>query len=222
MNKSSKIFSFAFVVTIIMLLVIVPVLLWYISKLEEQIIERDNLIQELTISDDLVKEYFNVEYDSISNTKSYILKDSKKTRVIEIEKEYHYIKEYREPQFKKGDKTLSSADLVKEYNKKDSLYNQLLSQYYNECNDKNTIKKKMSIYVKILNMIEHNYGISYNIKTENRDSITIYTYNLVHTERVDSALMLLPYYNNKLKRENDSVWTIKTPIQWNVKNKKKK
>lgn len=218
MNKSSKIFSFAFVVTIIMLLVIVPVLLWYISKLEEQIIERDNLIQELTISEDLVKEYFNVEYDSISNTKSYILKDSKKTRVIEIEKENHYIKEYREPQFKKGDKTLSSADLVKEYNKKDSLYNQLLSQYYNECNDKNTIKKKMSIYVKILDMIEHNYGISYNIKTENRDSITIYTYNLVHTERVDSALMLLPYYNNKLKRENDSVWTIKTPIQWNVKN----
>lgn len=222
MNKSSKIFSFAFVVTIIMLLVIVPVLLWYISKLEEQIIERDNLIQELTISEDLVKEYFNVEYDSISNTKSYILKDSKKTRVIEIEKENHYIKEYREPQFKKGDKTLSSADLVQEYNKKDSLYNQLLSQYYNECNDKNTIKKKMSIYVKILDMIEHNYGISYNIKTENRDSITIYTYNLVHTERVDSALMLLPYYNNKLKRENDSVWTIKTPIQWNVKNKKKK
>lgn len=222
MNRTSKILSIAFLVTILILLIVVPVALWYISKLEEQVIERDNLIQELTISEDLVKEYFNVEYDSISNTKSYILKDSKKTRVIEIEKENHYIKEYREPQFKKGDKTLSSADLVKEYNKKDSLYNQLLSQYYNECNDKNSIKKKMSIYVKILDMIEHNYGISYNIKTENRDSIIIYTYNLVHTERVDSALMLLPYYNNKLKRENDSVWTIKTPIQWNVKNKKKK
>lgn len=222
MNRTSKILSIAFLVTILILLIVVPVALWYISKLEEQIIERDNLIQELTISEDLVKEYFNVEYDSISNTKSYILKDSKKTRVIEIEKENHYIKEYREPQFKKGDKTLSSADLVKEYNKKDSLYNQLLSQYYNECNEKNSIKKKMSIYVKILDMIEHNYGISYNIKTENRDSIIIYTYNLVHTERVDSALMLLPYYNNKLKRENDSVWTIKTPIQWNVKNKKKK
>ena len=222
MNRTSKILSIAFLVTILILLIVVPVALWYISKLEEQIIERDNLIQELTISEDLVKEYFNVEYDSISNTKSYILKDSKKTRVIEIEKENHYIKEYREPQFKKGDKTLSSADLVKEYNKKDSLYNQLLSQYYNECNEKNSIKKKMSIYVKILDMIEHNYGISYNIKTENRDSIIIYTYNLVHTERVDSALMLLPYYNNKLKRENDSVWIIKTPIQWNVKNKKKK
>lgn len=222
MNRTSKILSIAFLVTILILLIVVPVALWYISKLEEQIIERDNLIQELTISEDLVKEYFNVEYDSISNTKSYILKDSKKTRVIEIEKENHYIKEYIEPQFKKGDKTLSSADLVKEYNKKDSLYNQLLSQYYNECNDKNSIKKKMSIYVKILDMIEHNYGISYNIKTENKDSIIIYTYNLVHTERVDSALMLLPYYNHKLKRENDSVWTIKTPIQWNVKNKKKK
>ena len=116
-----------------------------VEKILPQIIERDNLIQELTISEDLVNEYFNVEYDSISNTKSYILKDSKKTKVIEIEKENHYIKEYREPQFKKGDKTLSSADLVKEYNKKDSLYNQLLSQYYNECNDKNSIKKRLCI-----------------------------------------------------------------------------
>ena len=63
MNKSSKILSLAFVVTIIILLVIVPVLLWYISKLENQIIERDNLIKELTVSEELVKEYFNVEYD---------------------------------------------------------------------------------------------------------------------------------------------------------------
>lgn len=221
MNKSSKILSLAFVVTIIILLVIVPVLLWYISKLENQIIERDNLIKELTVSEELVNEYFNVEYDSINNTKSYILKDSKKTKVIEIEKENHYIKEYIEPHFKKGNKTLSSADIIKEYNIKDSLYNQLLSQYYNEYNEKNRIKNKMSIYVKILNMIERNYGISYEIKTDNRDSVIVYTYNLVNTERVDSALMLLPYYNIKLKKENDSIWTIKTPIQWNLNKKKK-
>ncbi len=51
----------AFLVTILILLIVVPWSLWYISKLEEQIIERDNLIQELTISEDLVKEYLNVE-----------------------------------------------------------------------------------------------------------------------------------------------------------------
>ena len=34
LNRTSKILSIAYLVTIIMLLVIVPVLLWYISKLE--------------------------------------------------------------------------------------------------------------------------------------------------------------------------------------------
>ena len=222
MNKSSKILGFTFVATIIILLIIVPVLVWYISKLESQIIERDNLIQELTVSEELVKEYFNVKYDSINNTKSYILKECKKIRVIEIKKENHYIKEYIEPQFKKGDKILSSTDLIKEYNLKDSLYNQLLSQYSNVYDEQNALKSKMSIYVKILNMIERNYGISYEMKTDNRDSVVIYTYNLKNTERVDSALMLLPYYNNKLKRESDSIWTITTPIQWNLNKKRKK
>lgn len=59
MNRTSKILSIAFIITILILLIVVLVELWYISKLEVQINKRDILIKELTISEDLVNEYFN-------------------------------------------------------------------------------------------------------------------------------------------------------------------
>ena len=46
----------------------------YISKLERQIYQRDSLIRELSISDQLVKEYFNIEIDSTGHKVSYSLK----------------------------------------------------------------------------------------------------------------------------------------------------
>lgn len=52
-----------------------------ISTLESQIEQRDSLIQRLSHSNNLIKEYFNVKYDSLNNEETYVLKDSKKTRV---------------------------------------------------------------------------------------------------------------------------------------------
>lgn len=56
-----------------------------ISTLESQIEQRDSLIQRLSHSNNLIKEYFDVKYDSLNNEETYVLKDSKKTRV-EVEK----------------------------------------------------------------------------------------------------------------------------------------
>ena len=53
----------------------------YITKLEQQIIERDLLIDKLTISDALVKEYFDVKQDSLTNELIYTLKSSKQEPV---------------------------------------------------------------------------------------------------------------------------------------------
>ena len=39
----------------------------YIEELESQIVQRDSLIRELSISNDLVKEYFDISYDSNEN-----------------------------------------------------------------------------------------------------------------------------------------------------------
>ena len=56
-----------------------------ISILDSQIEQRDSLIKELSTSNDLIKEYFDVKYDSVKKEKIYVLKDSKKTKV-EVEK----------------------------------------------------------------------------------------------------------------------------------------
>lgn len=89
-----------------------------ISTLESQIEQRDSLIQKLSHSNDLIKEYFDVKYDSLKNEETYVLKDSKKTRV-EVEKiqtihDVAYIKD--EDRFYKNGKRISSDSLIKDYN----------------------------------------------------------------------------------------------------------
>ncbi len=49
-----------------------------ISTLESQIEQRDTLIQRLSHSNELIKEYFDVKYDSVKNEETFVLKDSKK------------------------------------------------------------------------------------------------------------------------------------------------
>lgn len=89
-----------------------------ISTLESQIEQRDTLIQRLSHSNELIKEYFDVKYDSVKNEETFVLKDSKKTRV-EVEKlqtiyDVAYIKD--EDRFYKNGKRISSDSLIKEYN----------------------------------------------------------------------------------------------------------
>lgn len=89
-----------------------------ISILDSQIEQRDSLIKELSTSNDLIKEYFDVKYDSVKKEKIYVLKDSKKTKV-EVEKwkaihDVEYIKS--EDRFYKNGKRISSDSLIKEYN----------------------------------------------------------------------------------------------------------
>ena len=54
MNRTSKVLNIVFLVSIFILLIVE---IWYNSKLEEQIIERDNLIRELTISEEQFNYY---------------------------------------------------------------------------------------------------------------------------------------------------------------------
>lgn len=89
-----------------------------ISTLESQIEQRDTLIQRLSHSNELIKEYFDIKYDSVKNEETFVLKDSKKTRV-EVEKlqtihDVTYIK--NEDRFYKNGKRISSDSLIKEYN----------------------------------------------------------------------------------------------------------
>ena len=87
-----------------------------ISILDSQIEQRDSLIKELSNSNDLIKEYFDIKYDSTKNEKTYVLKDSKKTR-IEVERWKHDVEYIKgEDTFFKNGKQISADSLIKEYN----------------------------------------------------------------------------------------------------------
>lgn len=189
-----------------------------ISILDSQIEQRDSLIKELSTSNDLIKEYFDVKYDSVKKEKIYVLKDSKKTKV-EVEKwkaihDVEYIKS--KDRFYKNGKRISSDSLIKEYNnlsqRNTDDWKKLVERYNLLVHDYNKLGLKLSkiedsLWVKnlLLKNIEKYYKIQYNYGYKGNQVIT----NL-SSEKLDSALMLLDIYRDKLKyNPQKKQWTIK-------------
>lgn len=174
---------------------------FYIEKLEEQIRERDKTIQELSFRSDLVEEYFDIKHDSLEHTTSYSLKGTKANFTIMQQDSTELL-------FLQGDKVFTVRELVKEYNALVSNYNRLACDYDNLVGEFNSEYNKNMHRIRdletVLGMIEKRYCIQYNISRDSTFSV-IY---LSNTEKIDSALMLLPYYKDKLKKVSDSVWTI--------------
>ncbi len=157
----------------------------YIDSLEKQVSERDSIIKRMSFRNALVEKYFDIEYDSISNETLYKLKNPQAKTIIRSEKE---IIQQKEIVHYKGDKEITSDQLVNEYNK-------MLKQYSNLEDDYEV--KKIA-----LELIEKAYSISY-IQIPDSNCI-----RLVNTNRVDSALMLLPYYRSKLESIDGKKWKV--------------
>lgn len=174
-----------------------------ISKLDTQINKRDSLIQELSKSNNLIKEYFDEKYDTLSNSKYYVLKDSKKTRrEIQTIRDVEYIK--TKELFKRNGNVISSDSLVKEFNlltKKNSVeWKTIIDKYNSLVNDYNELFRKYrtvedSLYIKslLIKYSEKQYNIKYNYTIKNNEMITS-----LSSPKLDSALMLLDVYRNKL------------------------
>lgn len=194
----------------------------YINKLEGQIEERDSLISRLAISDNLVKEYFDIKQDSLTQEITYTLKPSKREPVQII---YRDMSET----FKSGDEILSASEVVEKYNSIINefstyidehkilidKYNQLARDHnklikdYNELVtawNKTSREKSYTDALKIaLDLISENYGINCEIA---RDS-TSYKVILQPSPKIDSALMLLPYFRENLHYDEKSgKWVI--------------
>lgn len=210
-----KLLLFVPILFVIVLLAAFLYSIYYIDRLEEQIYERDKTIQELTFMSDLVEEFFDIEYDSITHTTSYTLKDSKKNYIIPQQ-------DSTQQMFTQGDKLLSANEVVDEYNKLLGQYNELADEYnalvrnYNELSYKykkivkeynvayNDKMRQIQELKAVLGRIEKSYDIQYVITRDSTQSVIV----LMNTERIDSALMLLPYYRDKLKKVSDDTWTI--------------
>lgn len=187
----------------------------YIEKLENQVYKRDSIISELAFSNSLVKEYFDMIDDSVNNRKMYVLKDNKKTKV-EVTK-------YLKPTFFYDAESLTPDEFVKEVNKKDSMYQQLLTSLYTQnqtlYTKYNSLAEKYNRTIlemkelndtiisqrTALNLIKRNYdiGYSWNIR-ENSIEVKL------ESSKADSAYILLSNCRDKLNYdEKKGVWTIK-------------
>lgn len=187
-----------------------------ISILDSQIEQRDSLIKELSNSNDLIKEYFDIKYDSTKNEKTYVLKDSKKTR-IEVERWKHDVEYIKgEDTFFKNGKQISADSLIKEYNNLShrntadwkeivKKYNSLVAEYNKLGLKSSAIEDSLWVKNLLLKNSAKFYNIQYNYRYKGNQVIT----NL-SSEKLDSALMLLELYRDKLKYDiKKKQWTIK-------------
>lgn len=209
MKLKKYIWTIILVVTIVGLISIIYSGLSYINELEQQVDKRDRIIDELTFSDNLVKEYFNIETDTINNKTIYTLKEEKAQR--------EYIR---------GNEVLSEQELLNivndqsnDYNELIIDYNKLINQYRSLCNDYDdvilryntdhkqftTIKDSVRNLRIALDLIENNYGIKYLVE---QDSIH-YNIKILSSAKIDSALVLLPYFRENLQYDEKSgKWVI--------------
>lgn len=190
----------------------------YMDEYDEQVERQDSMIRKLSFSNDLVKEYFDIEEDSITHTINYSLKENK--RVKEIERVTERVTKYIDHEFIRGGKKMSSEEFVASINASDKkpqeALKDLAGKYNTLVNDYNELAKKIKtksdtveIQGMALGLIKRNYGIDYTSNL-NGDIRTVH----IHGNKVDSALMLLPYYRHKLTYDPKSK-------SWMVEVKKK-
>lgn len=188
----------------------------YVSNLEQQVRDRDLLIRKLAESEALINEYFDIKQDSLTEEKIYILKPSKQKNVTIVNETDCDI-------FKMGDTQINADELVARYNTILHDYLDIVEKYNSKIDEKqklvveyNSIVKQYNKALeyesynnalkKVLDLIYKNYEISYNIEKEDN----IYKINISTSAKIDSALMLLPTYRDKLRyNEKNKEWTIR-------------
>lgn len=173
--------------------------IYYSSKLEEQIWERDRTIQELSFRSKLVEDYFDIKYNPDDSTTSYILKDSIRSRFSETYKNRNDVLQG------------NYESLANEYNSLIHDYSEIIDEYNSMVAEANSlIKENMRIkeekcnFENVLGMIESKYKITYNISVDSKNIII----KLKNTDMVDSAMVLLPFYRDKIERKPNGLWIV--------------
>lgn len=201
----------------------------YISSLESQVYQRDSLIRELSFSDQLVREYFDVKVDTLTHSRSYTLKDDKKTRIIERQENTVEIegKTYNFDQF--FDEYIK---LVQKYNSLVYEYNALSSKLDNYNSLKNELDRTNSKLSNCrrsvqksnakadslrslllekqyyLNQIAFEYGIVCNTQRQGNTII----YSIKESPKLDSALRIYPYFKDQAVYDKEKgAWVISIP-----------
>lgn len=173
---------------------------YYNITLQEQIEERDKLIQDLSFNKELVEKYFDIEIDTIKHMTYYTLKDKYQSRQIHKE-----IEKIRITELSKD--SAAFADIKRMYYELEDDYSSLQHKYNNLVEDWNNNKNQKEAQKIALSLIEKSFGITYESKI---DSNNIYV--KLHSEKADSAFLLYPYFKNRLNKTKEGTWTIEVDI----------
>lgn len=193
LNKAKKTIIVVFLISLLSALFYS---LHYSSELEEQIWERDLTIQDLTFRSKLVEKYFDIDYNQDNHTIYYSLKDSIRNSLLVSQKESFNLL--------KDDLHYSIDSLLVVYNSLVRQHNEVIDEYNLLAKKYNSLSREKQKLQSAVSLIQRHYKISYET-TVNSDTIIT---TLINTETVDSALILLPYYRDKIERVSDNQWLI--------------
>lgn len=193
LNKAKKTIIIVFLISLLLALFYS---LHYSSELEKQIWERDLTIQDLSFRSKLVEKYFDIDYNQDNHTIYYSLKDSIRNSFLVSQTEnFNLIKE---------DLHYSIDSLLVVYNSLVRQHNEVIDEYNLLAKEFNSLSREKQKLQSVISLIQRYYKISYET-TVNSDTIIT---TLINTETVDSALILLPYYRDKIERVSDNQWVI--------------
>ncbi|MDX9694536.1 MAG: hypothetical protein RBT49_01990 [Bacteroidales bacterium] len=213
---------------LILIFIFLGVSIFYNIKLQEQVDKRDLIIEQLTQRDSILNQIMEIKHDSISKTTtfSFLVKDGKVMKYNELSDElvksnndYNQIINKHERLLLENNQNIENNKLlIQDYNNlyndyKDfqKKYNNLIDAYNknNESTKKNFNNYSQTIdslsnYKTIVDLIRSRYFIDYQITNDGK-----YRRISIQSEKLDSALILLPYFKDRIKKEND-VWKINT------------
>lgn len=169
-----------------------------IDEYKEVIAKQDSMINELSFSNELVKKYFEIQEDSSTHCRIYILK----TEYSEIIREKEYIE--NKPSIILDGKEISTDELLTLYNSNEEAnnatirelverYNSLLQRYNIIVSEKYSIADTLQMQRMALDLMKKNFDISYTGEIKS-PSISVH----LLCEKADSAYALLGYYRNKM------------------------
>ena len=167
----------------------------YINEVEKEIEYRDSIIKKMTFSDELVKRYFDISFDSIKNETSYTLKKEKLATITSMKR---YID--NKPTEIVETTVITEQSIESLRNSIGELlhdYNILVRWANNKADSLEQLKEA-------LELIKKNFDISYGVNKD-KDKIRVY----LLSDKADSAFMLLPYFRDKIQYDpNKKRWII--------------
>jgi hypothetical protein len=225
-NIKDKIRKVTFGLLLILLIICLAVSVFYNVKLQEQVDKRDVIIERLTQRDSILNKILEIKYDSISHTTSYtyLVKGGKVMKYNELANEldkthddYILILNEHNKLLKENNQNIDDYNLLiknfnsiyKDYKESQNKYNNLVDNYNTNIvstkkylNNYNLILDSLSNYKTIFNLIHSHYFLDYKIENDGK-----YRKISIKSEKLDSALILLPYFRDRLRKEKNS-WKI--------------